>query len=117
MQSSIPTVRSYFIVFGCLIVLTLLTSGIAYAPIGNLHTPLGLVIAVSKALLVVCFFMHLVHGGKVSWVMIGAALFMLFVMLYLTLADYLTRPSMGKWDEAQNYGQRLTSTIPSQRDV
>jgi cytochrome c oxidase subunit 4 len=92
MSSSIPSVRGYIIVFGCLVLLTLLTSGIAYAPIGNLHTPLGLTIAICKAILVVCFFMHLVHSGRVSWVMIGAALFMLFVMLYLTLADYLTRP-------------------------
>jgi cytochrome c oxidase subunit IV len=97
MQSSIPSVRSYFIVFGCLVLLTLLTSGIAVLPIGNLHTPVGLVIAVTKAILVVCFFMHLLHSGRVSWVMLGAALFMLFVMLYLTLADYFTRPAMGKW--------------------
>jgi cytochrome c oxidase subunit 4 len=107
MQSSIPTVRSYFIVFGCLVLLTLLTSGIAFAPIGNLHTPIGLIIAVTKAFLVVCFFMHLVHGGKVSWVMIGAALFMLFVMIYLTLADYRTRPAMGKWETAQNTNKTL----------
>lgn len=91
MHSAIPTVRSYFIVFGCLVLLTLLTSGIAFLPIGNLHTPVGLVIAVTKAILVVCFFMHLLHSGRVSWVMIGAALFMLFVMFYLTLADFFTR--------------------------
>lgn len=101
MQHSIPTARSYFIVFGCLVVLTLLTTGIALAPIGSLHTPVGLVIAVCKAILVICFFMHLAHGGKVSWVMMGAALFMLFVMLYLTLADYVTRPAIGKWETAQ----------------
>jgi cytochrome c oxidase subunit 4 len=105
MHSSIPSVRSYIMVFSCLVVLTLLTTGVALAPIGSLHTPIGLVIAICKAILVVIFFMHLLHGGKVSWVMIGAAFFMLFVMLYLTLADYYTRPAMGKWETA--WGSRL----------
>jgi cytochrome c oxidase subunit 4 len=95
MQQSIPSRRSYFIVFGCLILLTLLTSGIANAPIGHLHTPVGLAIAIGKALLVVCFFMHLIHSDRVSWVMMAAALFMLFVLLYLTLADYVSRSWMG----------------------
>jgi cytochrome c oxidase subunit IV len=91
MQESIPSVRSYFIVFGCLIVLTLLTAGVAYVPIGPLHTPVGLAIAIGKALLVICFFMHLIHSDRVSWIMMAAALFMLFVLLYLTLADYVSR--------------------------
>ena len=91
MQHKVPTVRSYLIVFACLTVLTLLTSAIAYAPIGHLHTPIGLAIAIGKALLVVCFFMHLIHSDHVSWVMIGAALFMLFVLIHLTVVDYLTR--------------------------
>ena len=94
MHQSIPSRRNYFIVFGCLILLTLLTSGIAYAPIGHLHTPVGLAIAIGKALLVICFFMHLIHSGHVTWVMIGAALFMLFVLLYLTMADYESRSWM-----------------------
>ncbi len=95
MQHKVPTVRSYLIVFACLIVLTLLTSAIANAPIGHWHTPIGLAIAIGKALLVIAFFMHLIHSDHISWVMMAAALFMLFVMLYLTLADYWTRAWLG----------------------
>jgi cytochrome c oxidase subunit 4 len=87
----VPTVRSYVIVFLCLIVLTLLTSWVAYLPIGHLHTPVGLIIAVGKAFLVVCFFMHLFYSDRVNWVMMGAAVFMFFIMVYLTMADYLSR--------------------------
>ncbi len=99
-ESSHPSVRSYFIVFACLIVLTLLTSGIAMAPIGGLHTPIGLVIAIGKAILVIVFFMHLMQSTRTSWVMLSAALFMLFVLLYLTLVDYWTR-SLIKPDQIQ----------------
>ncbi|HEV8061574.1 MAG TPA: cytochrome C oxidase subunit IV family protein [Gemmataceae bacterium] len=95
MLESIPSVRSYFIVFGCLILLTLLTAGVAFLPIGSLHTPVGLAIAIGKALLVICFFMHLIHTDRVSWIMMAAALFMLFVLLYLTLADYVSRGWLG----------------------
>ncbi|CAN5250314.1 hypothetical protein BH10PLA2_BH10PLA2_13000 [soil metagenome] len=91
MQHKVPTVRSYLIVFACLIVLTILTSVVAYAPIGHWHTPVGLAIAGFKALLVISFFMHLLHSDRISWIMMASALFMLFVMLYLTLADYWTR--------------------------
>jgi cytochrome c oxidase subunit IV len=94
MPHKVPTVRSYLLVFASLFVLTLLTSGIAYAPIGHWHTPIGLAIAIGKALLVVCFFMHLIHSDHVSWVMLGAALFMLFVLIYLTVIDYWTRVAL-----------------------
>jgi cytochrome c oxidase subunit 4 len=91
MQHKVPTVRSYLIVFSCLIVLTLVTTATANAPIGHLHTPIGLAIATGKALLVIAFFMHLLHSDRISWIMMAAAMFMLFVLLYLTLADYWTR--------------------------
>jgi cytochrome c oxidase subunit IV len=88
-------VRNYFIVFGCLILLTLLTAGVANLPIGHLHTPIGLAIAVGKAVLVLCFFMHLLHTDRVSWIMLAVAVFMLFVLLYLTMADYVSREWLG----------------------
>lgn len=99
-ESRHPSVRSYYIVFACLIILTLLTSGIAMAPIGGLHTPVGLVIAIGKATLVVIFFMHLMQSTRTSWVVLSAAFFMLFVLLYLTLVDYWTR-SLIKPDQIQ----------------
>jgi hypothetical protein len=40
---------------------------------------------------VICFFMHLIQSDRISWIMMAAALFMLFVMLYLTLIDYWSR--------------------------
>ena len=95
MSESTPSVRNYFIVFGCLILLTLLTAGVAYLPIGHLHTPIGLAIAVGKAVLVICFFMHLLHSDRVSWIMLAVAVFMLFVLLYLTMADYVSREWLG----------------------
>ena len=82
--------------FGCLILLYAACGGrCAYLPIGHLHTPIGLAIAVGKAVLVICFFMHLLHTDRVSWIMLAVAVFMLFVLLYLTMADYVSREWLG----------------------
>ena len=53
--------------------------------------PLALGIAVVKAVLVLLFFMHLLHSTRLTWVVIGASLFWLGILMVLTLSDYLTR--------------------------
>jgi len=82
---------TYYTVFAALIGLTLLTVGISFVPLGEMHTAVGLTIASVKALLVVLFFMHLLYSSKANWLAIGAGLFWLGILLALTLADYLTR--------------------------
>jgi cytochrome c oxidase subunit 4 len=83
--------RTYFFVFGALIVLTLITTGVAFVDLGPFNTPLALAIAIAKALLVIIFFMHLNHSGYVVRFVAGAAFLWLFHLLLFTLADYLTR--------------------------
>ncbi|HXG11828.1 MAG TPA: cytochrome C oxidase subunit IV family protein [Gemmataceae bacterium] len=82
---------TYYRVFAVLIALTFLTVGLSFLPIGVWHTVGGLFIGAVKAVLVALFFMHLIHGSKASWVMIGAGLFWLGILMVLTLTDYLTR--------------------------
>src|SRR5438128_3832850 len=86
------SVRIYFVVFGALIALTLLTAGAAAAPFpGWLHTPVALAIAATKATLVLLFFMHLWYSPRLIWLVAFGSLFWLAIMLALTFADYLTR--------------------------
>src|SRR5438477_11480976 len=83
-----PTV--YLIIFAILLALTLLTWATAESHIGMWHTLVALTIAISKALLVVLFFMHALHSNKLSLMTIMVSLFMIFVMIALTLVEYLS---------------------------
>jgi cytochrome c oxidase subunit 4 len=86
------SVRTYFVVFGALIVLTLLTAGAAAAPFPSwLHTPVALAIAATKATLVLLFFMHLWYSPRLVWLVAFGSVLWLAIMLTLTFADYLTR--------------------------
>jgi cytochrome c oxidase subunit 4 len=91
MSEHVEAPRTYYTVFACLIVLTLVTVGASFLELGRWHTPLGLTIAASKATLVALFFMHLRSSARLTWVVIGGSLVWLGVLIILTLADYLTR--------------------------
>ena len=53
--------------------------------------PAALGIATAKTVLVGLFFMHLIHSGRLTWLVLGAGALFLGVMLALTWADYWTR--------------------------
>ena len=86
-----PTPRTYVLVFAGLIALTITTVGLSFVDLGEWHAPVGLVIAAVKASLVVLFFMHLFYSSKLTKVTVIAALFFLFLLLSLSMTDYLTR--------------------------
>lgn len=76
-------VRTYLIVFGALLVLTVVTVAVSY-----LHLPFGpavalaLVIATIKGSLVACYFMHLISERKlIVWILVLAVLFFFFVLI------------------------------------
>jgi cytochrome c oxidase subunit 4 len=52
-------------------------------------------IALSKATLVVLFFMHVKGSARMTGVVIAAALLFLAVLFGLTLSDYLSRDWLG----------------------
>jgi cytochrome c oxidase subunit 4 len=86
------TVKTYYVVFGSLLALTLLTAGAAYVDLGaqwNVVVALG--IAVIKASLVAAFFMHLRYSRKLTLLIAGAGLIWMLQLFVLSFADYLTR--------------------------
>ncbi len=91
MAEHIAPKRLYFIVFGSLLILTLLTWRIAYIDLGPWNTVVALAIAVCKAGLVATFFMHLRWSGSMMRIVVCAAIFWLCIMITLTLGDVLTR--------------------------
>jgi cytochrome c oxidase subunit 4 len=64
---------------------------VARADIGPFNVVVALVIATIKATLVVLFFMHLRYSPKLTMATVVAAMFFLFLLLGLTMTDYLTR--------------------------
>jgi cytochrome c oxidase subunit 4 len=81
----------YFVIFGALIALTVLTVAVAQADIGGWHTPVGLLIAVAKATLVVLFFMHALGGERLTWAIVFAAVATLLLLVVGVLSDVWTR--------------------------
>jgi cytochrome c oxidase subunit 4 len=64
----------------------------AYVPLGAFNTALALVIALGKALIVAAVFMELRERRGLTLAFAGTGFFWLGIMLWLALADYLTRP-------------------------
>ena len=81
----------YLAVFGALAAGTLLTWWVSTIDLGWLNTPIALLIATIKAVLVILFFMHVIHSTRLTWVVVIASFLWLGVLFVLTFADYLTR--------------------------
>ena len=80
-------VRKYMLVFGALIIGTILTVAVSYV---ELHPhwkniAIGLVIAIVKGGLVAAFFMHLIDERKLIYGVMGATVFFFVGLMYLTI--------------------------------
>jgi cytochrome c oxidase subunit 4 len=81
----------YVGIWAVLMGLTAVTVFASFLELGNFNIVLALVIASIKATLVVLFFMHLYYSSKLTKVTMIAAVFFLFLLLALSMTDYLTR--------------------------
>lgn len=85
-----PDVKLYMIVFGALMVMTVVTVLVSYW-----HLPpaaaitVGLAIATFKASLVAAFFMHLKGERKIIYGLLGMTVFFLIVLFALPITDSL----------------------------
>ncbi len=91
MSGHVAPKSMYYAVFAALIVGTALTVGVAFVDLGALNNVLMLGIAMTKALLVVLFFMHVRWGTRLTWVVAASGFFWLLILFGLTMQDYLTR--------------------------
>ena len=91
MEHVIVPKSTYYSIFAALVVLTGVTAGVAFLDLGLLNPIVALSIAVLKGSLVVLFFMHLKYSSRMVWVVGGASIFWLGILLVLILSDYLTR--------------------------
>ena len=86
----------YIVIFFALLVGTALTIAASYVEMGPWNPIVAIAIAVVKATLVVLFFMHVKYSPKLTKLTVGAGLFTFLVLIFMTLADYISR-AWGRW--------------------
>lgn len=84
----------YLAIFGALMVLTAITTAVAYVDLGALNNVVMLGIAVLKATLVVLFFMHVRFNSRLTQMFALAGFVWILLLFAFTLSDYATRGIM-----------------------
>jgi cytochrome c oxidase subunit IV len=85
----------YFAVFAALLFGTWLTVMAAHQDFGRYNTTVALAIAVTKATLVVVFFMHVKYSPRLITMVVVGSFVWLGILLFITLSDYWTRGGLG----------------------
>ena len=86
-----PSVGIYLAVFSALMVLTAVTVWASGQDFGRLNTVVALTIAVTKATLVVLFFMHVKYGPRLNKLVVVCAFAWLAILIFVTVSDYWSR--------------------------
>jgi cytochrome c oxidase subunit IV len=87
----VVAVGTYVAVFIALMVLTIMTVAASRMDLGALNTPVALGIAITKAVLVVLFFMHVKYAPRIIALFVAGALLWLSYLIAGTAADYISR--------------------------
>jgi cytochrome c oxidase subunit 4 len=89
-------VRRYLLVFYALLFGTVITVAASYIPWGNREINIGvaLFIAICKASLVACYFMHLISERKMIYGILAFTAFFFVGLMFLTLATYSDFPPL-----------------------
>lgn len=91
MKPHVLPLRVYFAVFFALMAGTALTVWVAYQDLGLMNTFVAMSIAITKAVLVVLYFMHVRYSDKLIWVFASAGFIWLIILFAFTLMDPMTR--------------------------
>lgn len=86
--------KVYFIIFALLLLLVGATVGADDLHLGVMAVPVALAIAITKAVLIVMYFMHVKYSSKAVLIAAAAGFFWLIMLFALTFADYASRTWM-----------------------
>jgi len=95
MSDHVVPVKTYLAVFACLMVFTVITVAVAFVDLGPLNNVVMLGIAITKAVLVVLFFMHVKYGTRLIPLVAASGFFFLLILFGITLSDYMSRGWLG----------------------
>ena len=91
MSGHVAPKSMYYAVFAALMVGTAITVAAAFVDLGVLNNVVMLAIAMTKATLVILYFMHVRWSTRLTWVIAASGFFWLLILFGLTMQDYLTR--------------------------
>ncbi|MCC6811000.1 MAG: cytochrome C oxidase subunit IV family protein [Deltaproteobacteria bacterium] len=100
----VTPIKVYFAVWAALIVGTVITVAVSYVDfnvilgVPNVNLFVAMIVAITKALLVCAFFMHLKYDNKIFAVTFASAAIFLAIFFLLTFSDLMTR---GQVDDKQ----------------
>jgi cytochrome c oxidase subunit 4 len=95
-EHHIVSPAQYALVFGTLLLFTLLTVVAANIDMGVFNPIIALGIASFKAVVVILFFMHVKYQSNLIKMTVGAGFFTFLVLITMTLSDYMSR-AWGLW--------------------
>lgn len=95
MSVHVSPVKTYLAIFAALMIGTAMTVAAAFQNFGQMNDVIALAIAVTKATLVVLFFMHVKYSTKLTTVVVVSGIFFLLVLFAFTLSDYVSRGWLG----------------------
>lgn len=115
MSGHVSPKSTYYAIFGALMVLTAVTVGVAFVNLGSANFPVAIAIAITKATLVILFFMHAKYSSQLTKLFVGTAFFFLAILLGLSLTDYLSRglKTYPGGAAGAGYGVRSAAPAPS----
>jgi cytochrome c oxidase subunit 4 len=116
MSGHVSPVRTYIAIFGALMVLTAITVAVAFVHLGSLNFPVALAIAITKATLVILFFMHVKYSSRLTKLICGTAFFFLLILFGLTMTDYLSRGWFTSPRGSAGAGTQVTVGPPPQAE-
>ena len=93
MTDYVVPIRVYLAVFLALLALTALTTAMAFVDLGVMNTVIMLVIAFTKATMVVLWFMHVRYSPRLTRIIVSGALVWLALLIGITVIDELARRS------------------------
>ncbi len=91
MSEYITPIRTYLAVFLALMALTTITVAVAFLELGPFNDIAAMGIAITKACLVVLYFMHVRHSSRLTKMVVVAGFLWLFILIAFIMSDYLTR--------------------------
>ena len=94
-EHPIDSTKTYAVILGTLLILTVITALVARVDLGPFSTIIALGIACTKMMLVALFFMHVRHSTKLTKLVIVGGLLWLAILLGMTMTDFATRTWLG----------------------
>jgi cytochrome c oxidase subunit 4 len=91
MSEIVESPKLYLLIFGTLMIMTLVTVGAAFIDFGPFNIIIALSIAIFKAVLVILFFMHVRHRDHLTWIYVSAGFYWLLILIIITMTDFISR--------------------------